>query len=88
MYSDGVMGHRMQITLSDEQYERLRCHSQETGSPIAEVVRRSLDATLARPLSPEDKLARLRATRGAWADRGEEVYAEWRAMRGDRAATR
>jgi hypothetical protein len=39
------MSHRTQITLTDEQYERLRAESQETGLGLAELVRRAVDRT-------------------------------------------
>lgn len=37
------MSHRTQITLTDEQYERLRRESERTGLGLAELVRRALD---------------------------------------------
>jgi hypothetical protein len=37
------MSHRTQITLTDEQYERLRAESRETGLGLAEQVRRAVD---------------------------------------------
>jgi hypothetical protein len=37
------MSHRTQITLTDEQYERLRAESRETGLGLAELVRRAVD---------------------------------------------
>jgi hypothetical protein len=37
------MSHRTQITLTDEQYERLRAESLETGLGLAELVRRAVD---------------------------------------------
>jgi hypothetical protein len=37
------MSHRTQITLTHEQYERLRSESRETGLGLAELVRRAVD---------------------------------------------
>lgn len=39
------MSHRTQITLDDDQYERLRAESRRTGRGLAELVRRALDRT-------------------------------------------
>jgi len=61
------MSHRTQITLSDEQYERLKRESAESGLSIAELVRRRLDGP--RELPAEEKLDAIRASRGAWKDR-------------------
>jgi hypothetical protein len=61
------MSHRTQITLTDQQYERLKHESAESGLSIAELIRRRLDGP--RELSIEEKLAALRASRGAWKDR-------------------
>lgn len=80
------MAHRMQITLSDEQYERLRERSSSTGSPIAELVRRAVDAELPGRLTTAERVDLLRRARGVWSDRGPEAYSEWGALRHDRAA--
>jgi hypothetical protein len=75
----------MQITLTDAQYQRLQVESRVSGSPIAELVRRSIDDAYGpRLATPEARLAAARSARGSWADRGDDVLAEWRAMRGDR----
>jgi predicted DNA-binding protein len=37
------MSHRTQITLTDDQYERLRTESERTGIGLAELVRRAVD---------------------------------------------
>jgi len=60
------MSHRLQITLEDAQYERLRGESDRTGASIAELVRRAIDDRV----STHDTAARLRAldeSFGAWA---------------------
>ncbi len=76
----------MQITLTDAQYELLRVESKVSGSPIAELVRRSIDGNYGPALgTPEARLAAARAAHGSWADRGDDVFADWRAMRGERA---
>lgn len=62
------MSHRTQITLTDEQYERLRTESERTGVGLAELVRRAVDrsygttehATLVQAL--DDSF-------GSWTDR-------------------
>ncbi len=86
----------MQITLSDEQYRRLRTRSQVSGSPISEIVRRAIDAdvdadarerTLASVipsrLTPEQKLTAIRNSAGILNDEdGERAYERWRQLRG------
>jgi hypothetical protein len=86
----------MQITLSDEQYRRLRTRSRANGSSIAELVRRSIDADDAESdvrerllasitpssLTKEKRLAAIRASAGIWKDRGPEIYEQWHNMRG------
>lgn len=37
------MSHRTQITLTDDQYERLRTESERTGVGLAELIRRAVD---------------------------------------------
>jgi hypothetical protein len=69
------MGHRLQVTLDDDQYARLRQRSAETGASIAELVRRSLDATTggtSHSTGTEERLAAIRATAGAWKGRDED----------------
>ncbi len=96
MYSDVIMSHRMQITISDEQYNRLRARSQMTGSSIAELVRRQIDvedsgagarararaAIVPSPLTIEEKLAAIGESEGIWKDDGDELYQQWQRMRG------
>jgi hypothetical protein len=68
------MSHRLQVTLDDDQYARLRQLWAETGASIAELVRRSLDAAagLSRHVGTEERLAAIRATSGAWKGRDED----------------
>lgn len=79
------MSHRTQITLTDEQYERLQSEVERTGSSMAELVRRAIDRTYLPDTEVERRLAGLRASAGVWADRddiGDTVH--WlRALRGD-----
>lgn len=63
------MSHRTQITLTDEQYERLQSESERTGMSMAELVRRAIDETYGDDI--EQRLAALRASAGAWADRDD-----------------
>jgi hypothetical protein len=64
------MSHRTQITLTDEQYERLRAESRETGLGLAELVRRAVD----RLYGPVDRSAlrtALDGSFGTWAGAGD-----------------
>jgi hypothetical protein len=64
------MSHRTQITLTDEQYERLRAESRETGLGLAELVRRAVD----RSYGPVDRRALRTAlddSFGTWAGAGD-----------------
>lgn len=64
------MSHRTQITLTDEQYSRLRKRSRETGSSISELIRRAVDERYGPDeLTLEEKLQILHSTAGAWKDR-------------------
>lgn len=62
------MTHRTQITLEDEQYERLRAESRRSGLGLAELVRRAVDRTYGTTSADEVKRA-LDASFGAWGDR-------------------
>lgn len=65
------MSHRTQITLTDDQYARLRTESERTGVGLAELVRRAVDrcygttkhATLVQAL--DDSF-------GSWTDRDHD----------------
>jgi hypothetical protein len=59
------MAHRMQITLDDRQYERLREEADRTGASIAELVRRALDEKYRRELSLDEKLRLVDESAGA-----------------------
>lgn len=61
------MAHRMQITLTDDQYARLRQRSAESGVSIAELIRQRLDER-PRQFTLEERLQAVRDTAGAWAD--------------------
>ena len=67
--------HRTQITLTDEQYLRLRDESARTGMSLAELIRRALDARYS-PISATERLALLDAAFGAWGST-EETGAEF-----------
>jgi hypothetical protein len=62
------MAHRMQITLDDRQYERLRQEADRTGASLAELVRRAVDRAYGADLSVEEKRRLLRETAGALGD--------------------
>lgn len=74
------MSHRTQITLTDEQYERLRQESLKSGVGLAELVRRALDHTYGCQ-SQEKFLAALEASFGCWTDREEDGAAYVEAKR-------
>ena len=63
------MAHRMQITLDDRQYERLRREAERTGASLAELVRRAVDRAYGADLSLEDKRRLLQETAGALGER-------------------
>lgn len=65
------MSHRTQITLTDEQYERLRTESERTGTGLAELVRRALDRTYGTK-KHRDRIDALEASFGAWSDRDDD----------------
>ena len=64
-----MSGRRTQITLSDEQYARLRRESRRSGLGLAELVRRAVDATFPGEATPKDALRRLDESFGSWSDR-------------------
>ncbi|QDP98091.1 hypothetical protein FOE78_21265 [Microlunatus elymi] len=71
------MSHRTQITLADEQYERLLTESSRSGLGLAELVRRAIDQTygcndVAKVLQALD------LSYASWSEEGDrgEVYVE------------
>jgi ribbon-helix-helix protein len=64
------MARRTQITLTEEQYERLTTLSEQTGVSLAELIRRAVDRTYAA---------------GA-AEALDESFGAWKGRRGDGAA--
>lgn len=81
------MSHRLQITLTDEQYRHLREQSARTGASLAELVRQALDTdrmtVVPAVASPEQRRKWADEAYGAWADRddGSDPYEEWRRLR-------
>jgi hypothetical protein len=65
------MTHRTQITLADEQYERLRAESQRSGLGLAELVRRAIDRVYGSA-GPEETIQGLDGSYGAWTDRTDD----------------
>lgn len=65
------MAHRTQITLADEQYERLRVESRRTGLGLAELVRRAVDHMYGSAV-PEKTIQALDASFGTWTGRTED----------------
>jgi hypothetical protein len=72
------MSHRIRITLTDDQYERLRHEADATGVRIGDLVRRAIDSVYGQH-SVEEKLALLHSSFGAWKDREgtTEEYVEF-----------
>ena len=62
------MSHRTQITLTDEQYARLRHESSRTGLGLAELVRRALEQTFPTA-EPNDALRALEQSFATWDER-------------------
>ena len=77
MYTYITMTHRTQITLTNQQYERLQEESRLTGASLAELVRRAVDATYRDRPTDEGFRQALDATFGLWRDRGLEDGAEY-----------
>lgn len=62
------MAHRTQITLADEQYERLKAESRRSGLGLAELVRRAVDRVYGSN-QPAETLRALDASFGVWGER-------------------
>jgi hypothetical protein len=60
------MAHRMQITLDDRQYERLRREAESTGASLAELIRRAVDRAYGADLTLDEKRRLLHETAGAF----------------------
>lgn len=65
------MSHRTQITLTDEQYERLRTESERTGMGLAELVRRAVERSYGSTLH-DAIIDGLDASFHAWSDQDED----------------
>jgi hypothetical protein len=61
------MSHRTQITLTDDQYRRLRAVSHQRGVALAELIRRAVDRTYGSGDS-EDLLTALDDSFGGWSE--------------------
>ncbi len=76
------MAHRTQITLRDDQYERLRKEAAASGVSLAELIRRAIDSEHVEP-SREQRLLALDTSFGAWAEEaGEDRAAYLKELRG------
>jgi hypothetical protein len=62
------MSHRTQITLNDEQYERLLQESRRTGLALAELVRRAIDHSYGS-MPAADLMRSLDDSFGSWGNR-------------------
>jgi len=71
------MSHRTQVTLTDEQYARLKAESRRSGLGLAELVRRALQVLYGKSARENPEVV-LQATAGAWRGRREsgEQYVE------------
>ncbi len=65
------MSHRTQITLTDDQYDRLRRIADRTGLGLAELVRRAVDRSYG-PTDDEEMFEVLEETFGGWSGREED----------------
>jgi predicted DNA-binding protein len=65
------MSDRTQITLADEQYERLRAESRRSGVGLAELVRRAVDRMYGS-IRPEETVHALDASFGSWTNRTDD----------------
>jgi predicted DNA-binding protein len=61
------MTRRTQITLTDDQYDRLKRESSRTGASLSELIRQAVDARYTGTI--EDWDAALDAAFGLWSDR-------------------
>jgi len=64
------MSHRTQITLTDEQYDRLRDESRRSGLGLAELVRRAVDRSYGS-LPRSEQLAAMQSAFGSWSGDGD-----------------
>jgi hypothetical protein len=62
------MPHRLQITIDDAQYERLRAQSRRTGASLAELIRRAIDEA-GYELDHAERISLLEESFGGWAGR-------------------
>lgn len=77
------MSHRTQITLTDEQYARLKDESSRSGVGLAELVRRAIDGRYGTGTRDVDEaVAALDATFGLWKDRDLDSVEYVRSLRG------
>jgi len=76
------MAHRTQITLRDDQYERLREEAAASGVSLSELIRRAVDLRYGEP-SREERLRALETSFGAWTEKpGEDRAAYLKELRG------
>jgi hypothetical protein len=75
------MSHRLQITLTDGQYRRLRAESDRTGASLAELTRQAVESAYPPLASPEQRLKWADEAFGAWADRDDDFDALIRQLR-------
>jgi hypothetical protein len=78
-----AVSHRLQITLTDEQYQRLLAERARTGASLAELIRGAVAGRYDPEPTLEQRLQLLRAGVGAWANRDDDSdpYEEWRRLR-------
>lgn len=65
------MSHRTQVTLTDDQYDRLRSESARSGLGLAELVRRAVERSYGAT-SHRELLEALDGSFGAWTDDGRD----------------
>lgn len=74
------MSHRTQITLADDQYERLSAESRRSGLGLAELVRRAIDRMYGSSGS-EETVRALDGSFGSWANQENDGAAYVEGMR-------
>lgn len=75
------MSHRLQITLTDDQYRRLREESDRTGASLAELMRSAVNDVYPPVASLEERIEGFKAGFGIWADRDDDFDALIRQLR-------
>lgn len=68
---------RVQIYLGEDELNLLKLEEARTGANRSELIRRAIRTRYAGRLTTEEKLAAIRASAGAWKDRGIKSGADY-----------